>query len=99
MFLKNSYKFANIQSMDKLDLILQKLEAIEKHLDIEPKTIYDNMEEAHSIKDSAKILGCSETKVRQYIKYEMLDSFKVGHKRMIKSESIKQLIKHNSNNG
>lgn len=82
--------------MDKLDLILQKLEAIEKHLDIEPKTIYDNMEEAHSIKDSAKILGCSETKVRQYIKYEMLDSFKVGHKRMIKSESIKKLIQDNS---
>ena len=84
--------------MDKLDLILQKLEAIEKHLDIEPKTIYDNMEEAHSIKDSAKILGCSETKVRQYIKYEMLDSFKVGHKRMIKSESIKRLIKANTKN-
>ena len=82
--------------MDKLDLILQKLEAIEKQLNIEPKTIYDNMEEAHSIKDSAKILGCSETKVRQYIKYEMLDSFKVGHKRMIKSESIKKLIQDNS---
>ena len=89
---------ATIESMDKLDLILQKLETIEKQLNIEPKTIYDNMEEAHSIKDSAKILGCSETKVRQYIKYEMLDSFKVGHKRMIKSESIKRLIKANTKN-
>ena len=84
--------------MDKLDLILQKLDAIEKHLNIQSKTIYDNMAEAYSIKDAAKILGCSETKVRQYIKYEMLDSFKVGHKRMIKSESIKRLIKANTKN-
>jgi AraC-like DNA-binding protein len=82
--------------MDKLDIILQKLEAIEKHLNIQSKTIYDDMAEAYSIKDTAKILGCSETKVRQYIKYEMLDSFKIGHKRMIKSKAIKRLIKQNS---
>ena len=82
--------------MDKLDIILQKLEAIEKHLNIQSKTIYDDMAEAYSIKDTAKILGCSETKVRQYIKYEMLDSFKVGHKRMIKSKAIKKFIKLNS---
>ena len=89
---------ATIESMDKLDLILQKLEAIEKKLNIEPKSIYDNMAEAHSVKETSKILGCSEKKVRQYIEYEMLDSFKVGYKRMIKSDSIKELIKHNSNN-
>jgi len=82
--------------MDKLDIILQKLEAIEKHLNIKSKTIYDDMAEAYSIKDTAKILGCSEKKVRQYIKYEMLDSFKVGHRRMIKSKAIKSLIKQNS---
>jgi len=82
--------------MDKLDIILQKLEAIEKHLNIKSKTIYDNMTESYSIKDTAKILGCSETQVRQYIKYEMLDSFKVGHKRMIKSKAIKKFIKLNS---
>ena len=82
--------------MDKLDIILQKLEAIEKHLNIQSKTIYDDMAEAYSIKDTAKILGCSEIKVRQYIKYEMLDSFKVGHKRMIKSKAIKKFIKLNS---
>ena len=82
--------------MDKLDIILQKLEAIEKHLNIQSKTIYDDMAEAYSIKDTAKILGCSETKVRQYIKYEMLDSFKVGYRRMIKSKAIKNLIKQNS---
>tara|TARA_B100001248_G_C27381822_1_gene457356 strand:- start:1985 stop:2239 length:255 start_codon:yes stop_codon:yes gene_type:complete len=79
--------------MDKLDIVLQKLEAIEKHLNIKSKTIYDNMAESYSIKDTAKILGCSETKVRQYIKYEMLDSFKIGHRRMIKSKAIKKLIK------
>ena len=82
--------------MDRLDIILQKIEAIEKHLNIQSKTIYDDMAEAYSIKDAAKILGCSETKVRQYIKYEMLDSFKVGHKRMIKSKAIKKFIKLNS---
>ena len=82
--------------MDKLDIILQKIEAIEKHLNIQSKTIYDDMAEAYSIKDTAKILGCSEIKVRQYIKYEMLDSFKVGHKRMIKSKAIKKFIKLNS---
>ena len=87
---------ATIESMDKLDLILQKLEAIEKQLNIEPKTIYDNMSETYSVKETSKILGCPEKKVRQYIKYEMLDSFKVGHKRMIKSESIKKLIEDNS---
>ena len=81
--------------MDKLDIILQKLEAIEKHLNIQSKTIYDDMGEAYSIKDTAKILGCSETKVRKYIKYEMLDSFKVGHRRMIKSKAIKKFIKLN----
>lgn len=82
--------------MDKLDIILEKIEAIEKHLNIQSKSIYGDMAEAYSIKDTAKILGCSETKVRQYIKYEMLDSFKVGHKRMIKSKAIKEFIELNS---
>ena len=82
--------------MDKLDIIIKKLEVIEKHLNIKSKTIYDNMAEAYSIKDTAQILGCSETKVRKYIKYEMLDTFKVGHRRMVKSKAIKKLIKQNS---
>ena len=81
--------------MDKLDIILQKLEAIEKHLNIKSKTIYDNMAEAYSIKDTAKNLGCSETKVRKYIKNEMFDSFKIGHRRMIKSKALKKFIKLN----
>ena len=84
------------ECMDKLDIILKKLEAIEKQLNIKPKTIYDDMAEAYSVKDAAQILGCSDAKVRQYIKFEMLDSFKIGHKRMIKSKAIKKLIKHNT---
>ena len=80
---------------DKLDLILERLEKIEKHLGIETKTIYDDMKPAYSVKDTATILSCSPHKVRQYIKYNMLESFKVGYKKMISSESIKKLIKNN----
>ena len=80
---------------EKLDLILKKLEVIEKHLDIKPRTIYDEMSEAHSVKDTAKILGCTEVKVRQYIKWDMLKTFKVGKKPMVISSSIKKLIEEN----
>ena len=81
----------------KIDLISQKISKIEEHLGIDTKSIYGNMKEAYSVKDTSKILGCSEYKVRQYIKYEMLKTFKVGHKKMITSESLKELIKNNSN--
>ena len=80
---------------EKIDLILKKLKAIERHLDIKPRTIYDEMSEAHSIKDTAKILGCTEVKVRQYIKWDMLKTFKVGRKPMVISSSIKKLINDN----
>lgn len=85
---KNNEDFLN----KKIDLIFQKLENIEKHLGIEDKTIYDNMEPSYSIKDTATILGCSPHKVGQYIKYNMLDSFKAGYKKMVCSKSIKKLI-------
>ena len=49
----------------KLDLIIEKLENIEKHLGVYKKTIYDDMEPSYSIKDAATILGCSPQKVRQ----------------------------------
>ena len=77
---------------DRLDLILEKLENIEKHLGIYKKTIYDDMQPSYTIKDTATILGCTPYKVRQYIKYNMLDSFKTGYKKMVCSESIKKLI-------
>jgi hypothetical protein len=79
----------------RLDLILKKLENIEKHLGIYTKTIYDDMKPAYSVKDAATILGCTPQKVRQYIKYNMLDSFRVGYKKMVRSESIKKLIQNN----
>ena len=77
---------------DKLNLILEKLENIEKHLGIYKKTIYDDMQPSYTIKDTATILGCTPYKVRQYIKYNMLDSFKTGYKKMVCSKSIKKLI-------
>ena len=77
---------------DKLDLILEKLENIEKHLGIYKKTVYDDMQPSYTIKDTATILGCTPYKVRQYIKYNMLDSFKTGYKKMVCSKSIKKLI-------
>ena len=80
---------------EKLDLILKKLEVIEKHLDIKPRTIYDKMSEAHPVKDTAKILGCTEVKVRQYIKWDMLKTFKVEKKPIVISSSIKKLIEEN----
>ena len=83
---------------EKIELILKKLEAIEKHLNIKPRTIYDEMLEAHSVKDTAKILGCTEIKVRQYIKWDMLKTFKVGQKPMVISSSIKKLINDNQRN-
>ena len=79
----------------RLDLILKKLENIEKHLGIYTKTIYDDMKPAYSVKDAATILGCTPHKVRQYIKYNMLDSFRVGYKKIVRSESIKKLIQNN----
>ena len=84
-----------MEKKDKLDLILEKLENIEKHLGIYKKTIYDDMQPSYSIKDTATILGCTPHKVRQYIKYNMLESFKVGYKKMVVSKSIKKLIKNN----
>ena len=88
---KNNEDFLN----KKIDLIFQKLENIENHLGIEDKTIYDNMEPSYSVKDTAIILGCTPHKVRQYIKYNMLESFRVGYKKMVVSKSIKKLIKNN----
>lgn len=76
---------------EKLDLILQKLENIENHLGIK-KTLYDQMKEAYSIADTAKILGCTQRKTRQFLEWDMLESFKIGKKKMITSSSIKKLI-------
>ena len=52
------------------------------------------MDEAYSVKDASKILGCTMEKVRQFIKYDFLDTFRVGRKIMITSESIKRIMEN-----
>jgi hypothetical protein len=93
----NKNKESNSEIIRRLDLVLKKLEGIEEHLGINTKTIYDDMKPAYSVKDTAAILGCSQHKVRQYIKYDMLETFKVGSKKMVHSKSITKLIKENQN--
>jgi hypothetical protein len=80
----------------KLDLILKKLEAIEAHLDIKPRSLYDNLKPTLTVADAAEFLGCNQNKVRQYVKWKMLDSFKVGHKIMIVTSSLQELIQINT---
>ena len=79
----------------KLDEIFSRLDEIEKKVGIQPKKLSDFLKESYSIKDASKVLGCSMTKVRQFIKYEFLDAFKIGQKIMITSESLKRLIENN----
>lgn len=52
---------------EKLDLILKKLKAIEIQLNIKPRSLYDNLKPALSVADAATLLGCTQTKVRQYV--------------------------------
>jgi len=80
---------------EKLNEIFSRLDEIEKRVGIQPKTLSDYMDEAYSVKDASKILGCTMVKVRQYIKYNFLDTFRVGQKVMITSESLKRLIENN----
>ena len=89
-----------MKPMDK-DFIAAKIlqiregnEALAEHLGV-GKTIFDRMREAYSVKDTAAILGCSQSKVRQYMKYRILQGLKIGHKSMITSTSIKELIHNN----
>ncbi len=81
----------------KLDLIIQKLENIEAHLGIK-RTICDQMHEAYTVSDTAKILGCTQRKTRQYIAWGMLETFQIGKKKMITSPSIKKLISEHKGN-
>ena len=82
------YLMNNIEN--KLDEIFSRLDEIEKRIGIHPKKLSDFLEDSYSIKDASKVLGCSMTKVRQFIKYEFLDTFKVGQKIMITAESLKK---------
>ena len=78
----------------KLDLILKKIELIEEHLGLKskPKTMYDDMEVGYTVKDTAKILGCSINKVRKLQNIGALTSYMIGRQKMIASDSIKNVI-------
>jgi DNA-directed RNA polymerase sigma subunit (sigma70/sigma32) len=78
----------------KIDEIFSRLDEIEKRVGIQPKKLSDFMDEAYSVKDASKILGCTMEKVRQFIKYDFLDTFRVGRKIMITSESIKRIMEY-----
>ena len=54
----------------KIDEIFSRLDEIEKRVGIQPKKLSDFMDEAYSVKDASKILGCTMEKVRQFIKYD-----------------------------
>jgi spore coat polysaccharide biosynthesis predicted glycosyltransferase SpsG len=94
--IKKTTKTNEYNDEKKLDLILEKLENIEKHLGIktnpDPKTIYDDMEVGYTVKDTAKILGCSINKVRNLQNISALTSYMLGRQKMITSESIKNVI-------
>ena len=80
----------------KLDLILQRLEIIEINLGIKSKSLFDNLQPTLTVEDAAKLMGCTQPKIRQYIKWNMLETFKVGGRRMIVSNSLAELIKSNT---
>jgi len=78
----------------KLDQILSRLDEVEKMVGIQPRKLSDFIEGSYSIKDASKLLGCSMEKVRKYIKFNFLDTFKIGRKIMITSESLKRLMEN-----
>ena len=79
-----------------LKAILQRINVIEKHLDIKPKSLFDNLQPTVTVADAAKLMGCNTPKIRQYIKWNMLETFKVGSRRMIISSSLRELIDLNA---
>ena len=54
----------------KLDLILQRLEIFEINLGIKSKSLFDNLQPTVTVAvaDAAKLMGCTQSKIRQYIK-------------------------------
>ena len=91
-----------MQDNEKLNLILKKLQAIEEHLGLKTKpkpkpetgskSIYDDMEVGYTVKDTAKILGCSINKVRKLQNIGALTSYMIGRQKMIASSKVLQLL-------
>ena len=79
----------------KLDLILNKLERIEKALNLTPPSLWDNLLPLYNVKDTAKLLGCSESRVRKYLQFGMLKEVRLERKKMVCSKSIQKVYKDN----
>ena len=58
---------------EKLDEILRRIEGIEEHLNIKPKSKY-KLKPLYTVEDAAKFLGCSKPQVRKYL---LLKKFRV----------------------
>ena len=50
----------------KLDQILERLDVIESSLGIKKPSLWDNLKPLYNVTDTAKLLGCSVSKVRKY---------------------------------
>ena len=79
----------------KLDQILERLDVIESSLGIKKPSLWDNLKPLYNVTDTAKLLGCSVSKVRKYLKFGMLESVSLGHRKMVSSKSIEKLYKDN----
>lgn len=82
-----------MNSEQKLDQILERLEVIEKSLGIKKPSLWDNLKPLYNVADTAKLLGCSASKVRKYLEFGMLEEVRLGYKKMISSKSIEKLYK------
>ena len=81
---------------EKLNEIFSRLDEIEKRVGIQPKNVIRFSWKKHTLlRMHQKFLVAAMVKVRQYIKYNFLDTFRVGQKVMITSESLKRLIENN----
>ena len=94
--MKSGLEICNLMTdPQKLDLILNKLERIEKALNLTPPSLWDNLLPLYNVKDTAKLLGCSESRVRKYLQFGMLKEVRLERKKMVCSKSIQKVYKDN----
>ena len=82
-----------MNSEQKLDQILERLEVIEKSLGIKKPSLWDNLKPLYNVADASKLLGCSASQVRKYLEFGILEEVRLGYKKMISSKSIEKLYK------
>ena len=79
----------------KIDLVISKLEKIERALNITNTSLWENLLPLYNVKDTAKLLGCSESRVRKYLQFGMLKEVRLERKKMVCSKSIQKVYKDN----